>query len=158
MKSIRLFLLLALPLTILNQGCGHIELFEKTIPIPGHAWSSGFKPEFELEINDSTQVYKLLVVIRHTEKYRFNNLFINLGIKGPGQDSAITLRHELKLASNERWLGEGMNDIYEHRIPVGLLGDTKAFTPGKYTFTLQQIMREDPLEHVLDVGIRVEKK
>jgi hypothetical protein len=29
--------------------------------------------------------------------------------------------------------------------------------PGKYSFTLQQDMREDPLEHVMNVGIRVEK-
>jgi len=160
MKKIRLFslMLLAFPLVFLNQACGHIELFEKTVSIPGHAWSSDFKPEFEIEISDSTSVYKLFVVLRHTEKYRFNNLFINLGIKGPGQDSTLILRHELQLATNERWLGNGINDVYEHRIPVGLLGDTKAITPGKYTFSLQQIMREDPLENILDAGIRVEKK
>lgn len=156
MKKSRLFPLLLL--TILFQACGHIDLFEKTTAIPGHAWSSDFIPEFELELNDSSQTYKIFVVLRHTEKYKFNNLFINLGIKEPGQDSALVLRQELKLASNERWLGDGMNDIYEHRIPVGLLGETRSLTPGKYTFTLQQIMRDDPLEHVLDVGVRVEKK
>lgn len=156
MKRSRLFHLLIL--TILFQGCGPVDLFEKTTAIPGHAWSSDFIPEFELDLNDSTQTYRLFVVIRHTEKYKFNNLFVNLGIKEPGQDSAMVLRQELKLASNERWLGDGMNDIYEHRIPVGLLGDTRSLTPGKYTFTLQQIMRDDPLEHVLDVGVRVEKK
>ena len=29
---------------------------------------------------------------------------------------------------------------------------------GTYTFTISQIMREDPLEHVLNVGLRIEKK
>jgi hypothetical protein len=29
---------------------------------------------------------------------------------------------------------------------------------GKYTFSLEHIMRENPLEHVMNVGLRVEKK
>lgn len=143
---------------IITQGCKQVDLFEKTKTIPGHAWASDFKPEFTLDIKDSSSSYKLFVVLRHTEKYRYNNLFINLGIKGPGRDSALVTRHELPLATNERWLGEGMNDIYEHRIPVGFLGETSTIIPGTYTFQLEQIMREDPLEHVLDVGVRVEKQ
>ena len=31
------------------------------------------------------------------------------------------------------------------------------YKTGIYKFTLQQIMREDPLEHVMNVGIRLEK-
>ena len=48
-----------------------------------------------------------------------------------------------------------MDDIYEHRIP---LGDAEPLKAGNYTFTVEQIMREDPLKNVLDVGLRIEKK
>jgi hypothetical protein len=48
-----------------------------------------------------------------------------------------------------------MDDIYEHRIP---LGEPQSLKAGTYTFSLEQIMREDPLEHVLNVGLRLEKK
>ncbi len=48
-----------------------------------------------------------------------------------------------------------MDDIYEHRIQLGSEQGLKA---GNYTFTIEQIMREDPLEQVLNVGLRVEKK
>jgi len=48
-----------------------------------------------------------------------------------------------------------MDDVYEHRIK---LGDPQTLKAGSYTFSLEQIMREDPLEHVYDVGIRIEKK
>jgi hypothetical protein len=48
-----------------------------------------------------------------------------------------------------------MDDIYEHRIQLGAPQTLKA---GTYIFTVEQIMREDPLEHVLDVGLRIEKK
>lgn len=153
MKFSRIIIIAAL-----LAGCGNIDLYEKTVTVPGHAWESRFVPSFEFELTDSNQVYQVFTVLRHTEKYRYNNLYINLRIQGPGQDTAMLIRRELQLANNEQWLGEGMDDIYEHRIPIGLLGDARPVTPGTYRFSLEQIMREDPLEHVLDVGIRVEKK
>lgn len=144
--------------TVLFLSCENINIYEKTVPIPGHKWKSDFKPSFNFDISDSSQVYQVFVVIRHTEKYKYNNIFLNLHLKGPGQDSALKFRQDLELASSERWLGDGMDDIYERRIPVGLLGDTRTISTGTYQFTLEQIMREDPLEHVLDIGIRVEKQ
>ena len=48
-----------------------------------------------------------------------------------------------------------MDDIFEHRIPSTSKPQLKK--PEIHYFTLEQIMREDPLENVLNVGIRVEK-
>ena len=59
------------------------------------------------------------------------------------------------------WLGSGMDDIYEHREPITPRSSEKAFyfrKPGDYTFTIEQLMRQDPLENVLNAGIRIEKK
>lgn len=71
-------------------------------------------------------------------------------------DTGITQHLNLKLADNTNgWLGSGMDDIFEHRIKI-----TRTPVPlkaGKHTFTLQNIMREEPLQHVMNVGIRVEK-
>lgn len=62
---------------------------------------------------------------------------------------------ELQLATNEKWLASGMDDIYEHRIK---LTDPQYLKAGVYHFRVEQIMREDPLANVMDVGLRVEKK
>jgi len=65
-------------------------------------------------------------------------------------------RYELQLATNEKgWLGTGMDDIYEHRIA---LTNPQRFRGGTYKFVVEQVMREDPLQHVWNAGIRVEKK
>jgi GldH lipoprotein len=48
-----------------------------------------------------------------------------------------------------------MDDIYEHRIQ---LTEPQHWKAGVYHFTVEQIMREDPLENVMNVGLRVEKK
>ena len=70
------------------------------------------------------------------------------------------VQYELPLASKEKgWLGTGMDDIYEHRINITPANDNFYFRKsGEYVFTLEQVMREDPLQQVLDVGLRLEKK
>lgn len=137
-------------------SCTSTDLFEKTVPIPGHKWKSSFKPSFTFIIKDTTAIYQVYLVLRHTEKYNFNNIYLNLYAKTPGSDSAIVIRQDVLLATNEKgWLATAMDDIYEHRAP---LGEPQTLKGGTYTFTLEQIMREDPLEHVLDAGLRIEKK
>ena len=77
-------------------------------------------------------------------------------VKGPGRDTVQKIQQNLVLATNDKgWLGTGMDDIYEHRIP---LGPDQSLKAGNYTFTIEQIMREDPLENVLNAGLRIEKK
>ena len=136
-------------------SCNTVDLYEKTVAIPGHKWKSNFKPSFTFDIKDTSRMYQVFFVLRHNEKYSFNNIYINLAANLPGQDS-ISIRKNLILATNEKgWLATGMDDIYEHRLK---LGDPEKLRAGTYTFTVEQVMREDPLENVLDAGIRIEKQ
>jgi hypothetical protein len=48
-----------------------------------------------------------------------------------------------------------MDDIYEVRLPLAERYPLKA---GKYMFSVEQIMREDPLDNVLNVGLRLERE
>ena len=138
------------------SSCASIDLYEKAVNIPKHQWSSSFKPSFDFTIKDTSASYKLFLVLRHNEKYNFNNIFVNVYVKGPGQDTIQKIQQDLVLATNEKgWLASAMDDIYEHRIQLGTEQSLKA---GNYTFTIEQIMREDPLENVLNVGLRIEKK
>lgn len=136
-------------------SCTTVDLFEKTVAIPGHRWESSFKPSFTFTIKDTTSPYQVWLVLRHNEKYNFNNIYVNLYAQLPGQDTAIKIQRDLRLANNEGgWEASGMDDIYEHRVK---LGDPQTLKAGTYTFTLEQIMREDPLEHVMNAGLRIEK-
>jgi gliding motility-associated lipoprotein GldH len=141
-------------------SCNSIDLYEKTASIPGHAWSSNFKPSFTFTIRDTSTAYQLFLTLRHEDKYNYNNIYINLHTKQPGSDSIQSARYDLTLATNDKgWLGTGMDDIYEHLIPLTPSGESFYFRkPGDYTFTVEQIMREDPLAHILNVGLRIEKK
>jgi hypothetical protein len=49
-----------------------------------------------------------------------------------------------------------MDDIFEHRILI-TRSPQRLTKPGIYKFRLENIMREDPLQYVMNVGVRVEK-
>ena len=155
-----MFLLIAGSLLFAALSCTTADLYEKSVSIPGHSWKNSYKPSFTFTIKDTASPYQLFLLLRHTDQYNYNNIYINLVTQQPGADSTRAGRYDLRLATdNEGWLGSGMDDIYEHRIPLTPAGGQFYFRkPGNYTFTLEQVMREDPLNHVFNVGLRVEKK
>ena len=148
-------LLLIIACCICLATCTTIDVFEKNVTIPGYAWSADLKPQITFTIEDTVSRYNVFIVLRHTDAYRYQNLYINVAVQGPGVSSPPQ-RFELRLATDDKgWLGSGMDDIFEHRQPIFRAIEIKK--AGNYTFTLQKIMRDEPLEHVMNVGIRLEK-
>jgi gliding motility-associated lipoprotein GldH len=160
LKNFLPLFLVAASLQIAAPSCTSIDLYEKSVVIPGHDWKRNFQPSFAFTIKDTTSPYQIFLVLRHNEKYNFNNIYINLYTQQPGEDSTRKERFDLKLATTDKgWLASGMDDIYEHRILLNPPSQDIYFPkPGDYKFRVEQIMREDPLENVLNVGLRVEKK
>ena len=156
MKWIKRFFLCLVPCALFLVSCTTIDLYEKSVAIPGHSWKNDFRPSFTFTIKDTTSPYELFLILRHNDQYNYNNIYINLSAKLPGSDSVRKIRRDLTLATDEKgWLGDGMDDIYEHRIQ---LGDPEPLKAGNYIFTVEQVMRENPLKNVLNVGLRIEKK
>ena len=150
MKTFFSFLLSSLVLA----SCVKSDAFEKNVRIPDHEWSSSFKPSIDVTITDTSSSYTLYVVLRHTDAYRYNNIWINLYTQIPGEPLRKQ-RFDLRLATDDRgWLGSGMDDIYEHRIAIAPIRFPKS---GQYQFQLEQIMRDDPLPHIMNAGIRLER-
>ena len=154
LKKIRVCLLIAISLQLV-ASCTTVDLYEKTVNIPGHAWENSFRPSFEFTIKDTSALYQPYFVLRHNEKYNYTNIYINLYLQGPGQDTAQKYQENLELAGKEGWKATGMDDIYEHRIELGKPSRLRA---GNYKFTVEQIMRDNPLQNVLNAGIRIEKR
>jgi len=155
----RKIILAGITTALILNSCKTIDLYEKSVSIPGHAWKSGYKPSFTFSIKDTASAYQLFVVLRHNNKYHYNNIYLNLLTRQPGTDTVQKARYDLLLANDEGWLGSGMDDIYEHRIALTpLSGEFYFRKAGDYTFTLEQAMREDPLENVFNAGLRIEKK
>ena len=146
----------ALLVIFMLMSCNRIDLFEKVVFTPAQQWSKSFEPEITFDITDTSSSYQLYFLIRHTDAYPYNNIWIKLHSKIPGEKIEREDRYDIPLATEKRWLGSGMDDIYDHR--VLLYKDPVKFSkPGKYYLRLQQDMRVDPLDYIFNVGIRIEK-
>ena len=86
--------------------------------------------------------------------YAYRNLYLFLTTRLPNNNrTRDTL--ELILADPQgNWLGKGFGALHDNQI---LVRRNLSFPlAGRYTFSLQQAMRQDVLEGVADVGIRIE--
>src|SRR6186997_641989 len=86
---------------IFFSGCAKIDLFEKNIPIKKHEWQRSVKPSVTFKIEDTVSLYNLYVVLRHFDSYNYNNLWMNVYTKSPG-DSVRRQQLDLQLADNEK--------------------------------------------------------
>jgi len=131
-------------------------VFEKNISFPRHEWPAADKPVISFTMEDTASAYNVFIVIRHTDAYHFNNMFVRLGVTEPGATAPHVGDYDLQLTNNGRgWLGTAMDDIYESRILIQ--PRTHFHKAGTYHIQLEQLMREDPLKNVLSAGLRLER-
>ena len=137
-------------------SCRQIEVYEKNTSFEGHQWKSNQPASGSFEISDTTVHYNIYIVLRHTDAYKYNNIWLNVGLQAPG-DSIYYQKVNFNLGDDANgWKGTGMNDIWEVRLP---LNDKprRFIKKGMYRFGLVNIMRDDPLHAVMSAGMRVEK-
>src|SRR5664279_3303153 len=148
-----LFLAAVLGLSACNWTTG---VFEKNLNFDNHEWPSSVKPNIAFEIADTVSSYNIYIVLRHTDAYHFNNIFIRASVREPEDPKGRTGDYDLQLATNGKgWIGTAMDDIYDARLLIQ--AKTRFRKSGVYHITLEQLMREDPLKYVLSAGLRVER-
>jgi gliding motility-associated lipoprotein GldH len=122
----------------------------------GNAWSANQQPEFVFEVKDTVSSYQVYFLIRHGDAYEFNNVWIRLNSKLPGDSLVRKDRFDIPLANQNKWLGSGMDDIFDHRVLL-YREPVKFSKTGQYTISIGHDMRVEPLDHVFNVGLRIEK-
>jgi len=131
-------------------------VFEKNVNFRDHEWLSSVNPDISFEMTDTVSAYNIYIVIRHNDAYHFNNLYIRVTVKEPGEATGRMGDYDLQLATNGKgWIGTAMDDIYDTRLLIQ--PKTRFRKPGVYHIMLEQLMREDPLRNVLSAGLRVER-
>jgi gliding motility-associated lipoprotein GldH len=141
---------------LICAGCMKLNRFEKNVEIPKQQWSYTFQPEFSFEITDTVTSHNIFLVLRHTDAYAYKNIWLNISTLQPGDSTFQTERFEFTLQQPDgKWYGTGYGDIWEVRHP--LLRNIQFKKKGIYKIRLHQIMRDEPLLHIMNAGIRIEK-
>lgn len=158
MKSYKFhfFLLLLIGSQLINS-CTQIEIFEKDVTIPRYQWQQSFSATGDFVITDTVIPHSIYLVLRHTDAYKYNNIWLNIGLQPPGDTMHYQKVNILLGTDATGWEGSGMNDIWEVRKLLN--GDARRFKkPGRYSFSISQIMRDNPLPDIMSAGLRIEKK
>ena len=150
-------LLLITLISIAFISCREIDLFEKNIAVPNMQWFNNFDATGSFIIKDTNSNYNVLIVLRHTDAYLYNNIWLNIGLQAPGDPGLKYQKINLTLGNDAKgWEGVGMNDIWEVRKLIS--GVPKRFIKaGTYNFSIAQLMRDNPLQNIISVGLSIQK-
>jgi gliding motility-associated lipoprotein GldH len=152
------FLFLLAASTILWSSFDNKRVYEQNHDLDDSFWFVEDEPSFEFEIEDTTLQYNLYCNIRNSSIYPYSRIFIGSTIT---DSTGTELRKELLTADLfDRKTGQplgksALGDIFDHQIPI--IRDYTFSSPGTYQVRFEQFMRQDTLNGVLSVGLRVEK-
>lgn len=158
MKILNRSILAILILTLI--ACVKGATYEKNHAFPNHSWKTNEEVTFEFDILDTTKNYQLFLMMRHTEAYPFSNIWLRVRTTLPNGQELPVRNTEIPLAETSgKWLGRGMNEIWEHKMPLTRNGAPMHFNQiGRYKMSFRQIMRRNPLPEVMSIGLHVERQ
>ena len=134
-------------------SCDTQVLYEKNYALEDKIWQAHDIKAFEVEIKDTLQLYDLFLNLRNSKSYRFANLYLFAKTTYPsGRITKDTLQFFLADPKG-KWMGTSAGDLVNHQIMFS--HNTVFPETGNYLIEFEQGMRDENLEHIADVGLRV---
>ena len=137
-------------------SCNNNVVFENYKAFENQTWNADSSVIFSYSVSDTICKNKVVIKVRHTINYGFQNLF--LFAKTEKTDTV-----ELMLANKEgKWLGKGIGDVREFEF---VYRKDKVFPrKGNFTFEIEQAIRYGELEKIQDlnnikaIGLSIQKQ
>ena len=131
-------------------SCRNDIVYSQFCSIPSENWSVDEMAQFDYEIADTTASYRMLIFVRHTERYPYQNMWLFV------EDETLRDTIEFYLADDRgQWLGDKHHGFIE--MPVLYEAERRFPHAGTYHMTIQHAMRDSVLRGVTDVGLEVVK-
>jgi gliding motility-associated lipoprotein GldH len=141
--------------SLMLSSCGKETLYEQNLKIENTSWDSKAPAVFEVDVKDTITGYDFFINLRNSGSYGFSNLYVFVVTRFPGGQVTRDTVECIMATPEGDWIGTGFGDLHDQSI---LFKRAVNFPQsGKYRFELIQAMREDPLEGISDVGLRIEK-
>ncbi|MCL2596645.1 MAG: gliding motility lipoprotein GldH [Paludibacter sp.] len=158
-KILNSFFIIILLSTFCFVACTNNDIFFKYQKIPSEGWNKNNVLAFDFTIQQSSVPYNIYVNIRNTSEYPYQNFWLFIKKSVAASDSIYVVVQtdtvECYLADDRgKWLGRGAGAIYE--MPL-LIEKNIQLEQKKYRYELIQGMRNDILQGISDIGLRVEK-
>ena len=132
-------------------SCRHNIVYSEFISIPSGEWHVDSVAQFNYQIPDKKVGYQVLVYVRHTERYPYQNMWLFVQDNRQHSDTI-----EFYLADDRgRWLGDKHHGFIE--MPVLYESNYHFPDTGKYYIAVQHGMRDSVLRGVMDIGVEIVK-
>ncbi|MFN8276310.1 MAG: gliding motility lipoprotein GldH [Chitinophagales bacterium] len=144
-----------LVVALILGSCDRQRVYETNFPVEGESWPYTDAKSFTFDISDTTARYNIFINVRHSFEFEWRNMYVQVSTQFP-DGKHIQKRVNLPLSEADgHWYGHCMGDNCD--MPVLIQQAAKFPMKGKYTFTLQQDMRVNPLPRIKAIGLRVER-
>jgi gliding motility-associated lipoprotein GldH len=137
------------------SACDRRRVFESYRELDKNGWNKDSIVVFDVTLTDTIINNNLFVNIRNKGNYPYSNIYLFLSIGSPdGKLLTDTVEFTLAEASG-KWKGSGIGGLYDNQI----LYKSSVYFPkkGDYIFSIKQGMRDNVLQGISDIGIRIEK-
>ena len=129
-------------------SCKNDIVYSRFVPVSSEKWDMDSVASFEYAITDADQDYRMLVYVRHTERYPYQNMWLFIG------DSLHCDTIEFYLADDRgQWLGNKHHGFIE--MPVLLEENYHFADTGTYHMAIQHGMRDSILRGITDIGLEI---
>lgn len=134
---------------IVFTSCRSDIVYSQFVAVPDQ-WHADSMAQFDYSIADTSVDYQILVYVRHTERYPYQNMWLFLS------DGTMNDTIEFYLADDRgQWLGNRHHGFIE--MPVLIEDNDHYPDTGVYHLVIQHAMRDSLLRGVTDIGMEVIK-
>jgi gliding motility-associated lipoprotein GldH len=145
-----------LVLLLMFNGCVHNTIYERNQKIESEGWNFDNQLVFITEIADTTSLHDIYINVRNNTSYPYTNLILFFTTEFPdGRQFRDTVECILADRSGQ-WTGKGFGTIKSNSFHFRR--DVWFPMEGEHTFTIQHAMREEYLQGLNDIGIRIDRK
>jgi gliding motility-associated lipoprotein GldH len=155
MKKYLSLLPISLIALLVITACDPNRLYEVNTAVNNEKWKYEDIKTFTVDVQDTTARYNIYINMRHSFQFEWRNVYVQVATQLP-DGKKMEKRVNLPLCESDgKWYGSCLGDDCD--IPVEIQHEAKFPMVGKYTFTIRQDMRENPLGKVKSIGLRIEK-
>jgi gliding motility-associated lipoprotein GldH len=134
-------------------ACGPDIIFEKTDELPEAGWDYDQSLSYEFEVKDTSQLYRLELLVKHAVDFPRQNMYVKLYTTFPdGRELEEMVSLELANKAGV-WFGDCGKEWCDLIIPIQL--EAYFDQPGPYQLRVEQYTRMNPLEGIQQFAFRV---
>ena len=154
-KTIRWLTIPAVVFGMILSACDTKRLYETNTPVANQNWSYDDIKSYTVNVADTNTHYNIYINVRHSFLFEWRNIYVQVNTVLP-DGKKLEKRVNLPLSETDgKWFGSCLGDNCD--IPIMIQHDAKFPQVGKYTFTIRQDMRVNPLINIKSIGLRVER-